>query len=272
MISRQIRQAIRDNRRSPFVRSIASGCEKFLRAWHNDGFFEFQSNGERFVLDTFASWWGPARPIEVWDVGAHLGEWAEEVHGRIPAAKVTSFEILPPIASGLTSRLGGQDWIDIKTLGLSDRAAQVEVTWNHEHDSTSAIAPRVGSRWFAGDAERVVCSVTTVDSLLATGAPPPGLLKIDTEGHEAEVLHGAAALLSGPHAPVLIQFEYGETWIPARSLLHDQQTMLEEFGYAVGRVYPNHVHFKRYDYSDEHFRMGNMVAVRDKELQRLLSH
>ena len=97
------------------------------------------------------------------------------------------------------------------------------------------------------------------------------LLKIDTEGHEAAVLRGCAGLLAGPGAPAMIQLEYGDTWIPARESLYAVQPWLESFGYSIGRLFPDRVAFKHWERGDDHFRMGNMVAVRDEELQALLA-
>ena len=39
--------------------------------------------------------------------------------------------------------------------------------------------------------------------------------------------------------------------------------------YSIGRLYPNYVDFKPYSYSDENLRMCNMIATRDRTLQKL---
>jgi len=180
---------------------------------------------------------------------------------------VTSFEILQRLAEQIVPA----QWLKIENLGLSDQVGTVDFAWNKSHDSTSSIAPRTGSRWFSGsDTEIVRCRVTTLD-VYAEQNPPPVLLKIDTEGHDACVLAGGEKLLSGSAAPAMIQFEYGDTWLPAGKTLLQVQNKLEALGYSVGRLYPNHVHFKKYEYTDDHFRMGNMIAVRDDRLKRMLS-
>lgn len=266
-----LRQTIRNNRRSASVRLLASAAEKYLRAYHNDAFFEFDKNGERFALSAFAAWNKGADAV-IWDVGAHDGEWAETAHAMIPTARVTSFEILAPIAERLRARNLDPDWFALENVGLSDREGNVEISWNRTHDSTNAINPRSGSRWFDGaDVERVPCRTTTIDRYIESGKVPPSLLKIDTEGHDAAVLDGAMGLLSGPHAPAMIQFEYGETWLPAKRTLGEAQERLEGCGYSVGRLFPGHVEFKPYVLADDHFRMGNMIAVKDPDLQRALS-
>lgn len=264
-----LRQAIRAGRRSGPVRLMATMAAKFLRAYYNEGFYTFEQNGEAFALDTFAAWWG-ATPLTVWDVGANDGGWAEAAHGALPRASIHSFEIVPAIATAYRERINGAPWSHLHALGLSDRADQVEVTWNRECDSTSAIAIRQ-SGVPGGDYARLTCPVSTIDCEIARGLAAPDLLKIDTEGHDAAVLRGARELLDGPGAPQMIQFEYGDTWLPSHETLEDVQGLLEAAGYRVGRLYPNHVAFKAYAYGDDHFRMGNMIAARDPRLVSALA-
>lgn len=267
----RLRATIRNNRRSNIAGRTARWAERYLNAWYNTGFFDFDNNGEAFVLHTLASVCGD-HDLQVWDVGAHGGDYAQAVHQKLPKAQVTSFEILPPIADRLRARNFDPGWFALEVMGLSDTIGDIEVSWNHQFDTTSAITPRQESVWFShGAVERVSCQVTTIDHLIAEGRPPPDFLKIDVEGHEAAVLDGARDLIGSPRAPILIQFEYGDTWIPASRTLHSAQTKLEKAGYAVGRLYPDHVEFKAYAFSDERFRMGNMIAVKHPALQRALS-
>lgn len=270
-LENRMRALIRDNRRSRWARTAAKSAERFLNAWHNTGFYDFDRNGEAFVLRTLARVVGGAR-LMVWDVGAHGGDYAEAVHAILPDAFVTSFEILPPIADRLRSRNLDPRWFVLRNIGLSDAEGVVPVTWNHRHDTTSSVQPRHGSDWFDhGETEVIACEVSTVDLQITGGMRAPDILKIDVEGHEAAVLDGSAGLLRSEQAPMLIQFEYGDTWIPASRTLHDAQGKLERAGYAVGRLYPDHVEFKRYAFTDERFRMGNMIAVRRDDLRRALA-
>ena len=253
------------------MRIAARAAERFLNAWYNTGHFDFDRNGEAFVLRCIGKRF-PDSALEVWDVGAHEGEYAVCVHEMLPAARVTSFEILPNVAAKIRERGLSADWFTLRMAGLSDQPGQVTVTCNPEFGTTSSIHPRFGDGWFErGQVETVTCDVTTIDTLVAQGVPPPGFLKIDVEGHEAAVLDGARTLLQSPDAPVIIQFEYGDTWIPAGKTLYDIQSKLEAAGYSVGRLYPRHVGFKTYTFQDEKFRMVNMVAVRDDELRKLLA-
>jgi len=90
------------------------------------------------------------------------------------------------------------------------------------------------------------------------------LLKIDTEGHEVPILEGFRNIL---HKIKTIQFEYGSTWILQKHFLWEAYELLEPAGFQIGRLYPNGVLFKSYERKkDEHFRMGNYVAVQKSNI------
>ncbi|MDT0576031.1 FkbM family methyltransferase [Croceicoccus sp. F390] len=241
---------------------------RFLNAYNNTGCYDFDNNGEGFALRIFAQH-APLRPV-IWDVGAHKGEYALEAHATVPDAQVVSFEIIPQLARQLGEHVDPR-WCEIREMGLSDSAGVVEVVWNKRADTTNSIKPLANEFFAHDDLEKVECPISTIDLLVQAGARAPHFLKIDVEGHEPAVLRGARNLLHGPDAPLVIQFEYGMTWIPASGLLHDVQMMLEQAGYGVGRLFPDHVAFKTYDWNDEHFRMGNMIAVKDPDLRRALA-
>ena len=261
VIAAKLRQIIRENRRSAPLRLIAKACEKYLRAWYNEGWWEFESNGEAFVLSRFNEW-AHGRKVVIWDVGAHHGEWAEAAHKLVPSATIHSFEIIPELASRITDT----DWLSTHTYGLSDAEDIVDVHWNKMYDTTSSISPRHGTPGFEDDCI-IQCKVKPGDQLVAE-LGSPDFIKIDVEGHEASVLGGLHQTLHGANAPRLIQFEYGTTYVPSGSTLREIYTLLPS--YSIGRLFPNYVDFKSYDYFDEHFRMGNMIATRDQALQRLL--
>jgi FkbM family methyltransferase len=264
MIKDKVQEIIAKNRRSASLRLIAKCSEKYLHAWYNEARWDFASNGEAFVLSRFSQW-ATGREVVIWDVGAHYGEWSESAHQMVPSAVVHSFEIIPDLASRLTDT----DWRSTHSFGLSDVEGVVDVHWNQGHDTESSINPRSESPTFQGVPVSVVqCQVRAGDQLVEK-LGTPDFLKIDTEGHEAYVLRGFRQTLGGPSAPPLIQFEYGATYVPSGSTLREMYALLP--GYSIGRLYPGYVDFKPYSYSDEHLRMGNMIAVRDRTLQNLLA-
>ena len=268
-VARAFHKVIRENRRKQPFRLLAEYSTKYLREYYNENHWDMANNGEAFALSIFAQQ-QQSDDLVIWDVGANNGGWASEATRIFPKASIHSFEIVPDIADKFEQRHGSNRQLTLHRFGLSAAAAIVDVTYNTEDSSTSSITYRATDQ-FGTRMKAVPCEVRTVDIAIESGIPAPVLLKIDTEGHDFSVMRGATKLLHGPDAPLMIQFEYGDTWLPAKETLEECQRFLTEAGYMVGRLYPNHVEFKDYEYRDDHYRMGNMIAVRDSHLRDLLS-
>jgi FkbM family methyltransferase len=87
-------------------------------------------------------------------------------------------------------------------------------------------------------------------------------LKLDVEGHELEVCKGASRLLEEGRIAML-QFEYGGCNIDARVLLKDLFGFLQQFGYAMFKLYPTRLQLMRnYDQRFENFQYQNWVAAK----------
>ncbi len=71
----------------------------------------------------------------------------------------------------------------------------------------------------------------------------------------------------------LLQFEYNRGAILSGFLLRNFAKCFKEKGYGIGKLFPNGVLFKDYDYDQEDFRGPNYVAciATDKELIETIS-
>jgi len=87
-------------------------------------------------------------------------------------------------------------------------------------------------------------------------------LKIDTEGHELEVLKGAINLLKEERIKI-IQFEYGGCNIDARVFLKDIFEFFAGMNYSFYKIYPNAIkRIDRYDQRLENFQYSNYLIIR----------
>jgi FkbM family methyltransferase len=268
----RLRQLICENRRlGPFAWAGAA-AERYLHAYYNEDCYDFRLNGELFVVKTFAAWRNCARTI-AWDVGANRGQWVLEAVEVLPSAEFHSFEIVPDIYDVLVQRLQGLPNVHAHGFGLSDSVGQTIVHVNPNYETTSSISPRLCSEYFTKGAAPVVCEICEVSTAdcLAERLGKPHLIKIDVEGHEVSVLRGAQALLASSDGPEILQLEYGETYLPSGSTLKNIYDLLQPHGYALGRLYPNHVDFRPYAYADDNFRMGNFIAVKPPKLKAMLA-
>ena len=91
-------------------------------------------------------------------------------------------------------------------------------------------------------AQENVVTITLDSYADQSGVARFALVKIDAEGHDLAVLHGARALLA-EHRITVAQFEYNHRWILARFFLRDAFEFLLALGYRVGKLTPRGVEF-----------------------------
>jgi len=93
-------------------------------------------------------------------------------------------------------------------------------------------------------------------------------IKVDTEGHDLEILYGCKELFAGG-AVDIAQFEYNHRWINSRHYLRDAFDYFVPMGYALGKITPNGIEFyPAWDFELETFREGNYLVVK-QSLKRI---
>ena len=260
--------------RQPWV-AFARWSEIYLRAYYNTDVFNSSRNGERYILEQLSlNLRNSVEDIVVFDVGANRGSYAEEVLAVLPSAHVFCFEPIVAIAQEGAQRFANQPRVRYLSVALSTKNERKRIFYSRIDDTATSVAPQFGARHFPtpDSHDSVEVEFTTGDHVLdQLGLDKIHLLKIDVEGHEVDVLLGFTKLLGSPGRPELIQFEYGPTFVPARRALRDVYDILEPSGYRLGRLYPECVRFKSYEWSDDHFRIGNYIAVQhDSQLRTML--
>lgn len=242
------------NRRNALVRYVSRKCARFLECYENASNYDFDTNGERFVLDALS-----AQPFGcVFDVGANVGDWAMMAHERFPDAKIHCFEIVADTVRTLRAQTASMPAIAVNAFGLSNQsgevrlkcfpgysalASMIEVT--HPFESTEGTG-----RVQRGDD---YCREHAIDHI--------DFVKIDVEAAESMVLEGFGAMILEGRIDV-IQFEYGTGSIITKFMLKDFYDFFTPHGYVLGKIYPNYVEFRDYSFSHEDFTGPNFLAVR----------
>ena len=247
-------------RRNLAVRKFAGLCRRYL-SWFGNLSYDVQTNGEGFVLQRVAEF----RPNILFDVGANVGEWSIAAKSYCPKAEIHAFEVSPPTFDTLSQNLKQLDGVHCVRLGLSDAPGPVNI---HHYDAVPSLSTcMVYPHPFAST--EIVGELTTGDAYTAArGITHIDFLKIDVEGMEDRVLRGFGALFQR-RAIQLVQFEYGRVNILSRFLLRDFYEFFRQYGYVVGKIYPDYVDFREYDLSDEDFMGPNYLACREEDSQYL---
>jgi FkbM family methyltransferase len=139
-----------------------------------------------------------------WDIGSNAGIVSYEISHLAKYREHHYFEPNPKI----------YPWVEA-ALSHLDHATGHKVALSGENGSATFYVPRKGSAFGSleggGDADReeIQVSKRTCDSLVfEDGLLPPSVIKIDTEGHEIQVLAGMKRIIE-LHRPVIF-FEHIE--------------------------------------------------------------
>lgn len=146
----------------------------------------------------------PAADNLLIDVGGNTGYWCESFLEFFPASRVVAFEPQEPAFDEYRRRFSGAPHVVVHNVGLSDKegVADIRVAQCSAHSSLheySAAQPALRNSTEGIEQVRLVA----LDGY-GLGEMPAAkrFLKIDVQGHEMSVLHGAAETL--PHIDVVL--------------------------------------------------------------------
>ena len=234
---------------------------------------DMDSNGELLVQREALKEAPSNRPVVVFDVGANVGLWTRALAAhsgeRANDLLVYAFEPCSSTAETLKSNIeswGLQGRVRISRSALSSSRKTGVMYCEGAGAGRNSLYALHGQT--ALSTETIECE-TLEEVCRSEALDHLDLVKIDTEGHDLEVLRGARGMLSR-RAITMVQFEYNARWIDARCFLRDAFAILEEFGYRVGKVTPMGIEFyASWDPELESFREANFVGVVPALAERL---
>lgn len=243
--------ALGEERDHPRTRYLVQCCRVFLNAVVNAN-GNFEVNGETALVEALSG----KGMATVLDVGANVGRWSAMCRRFHPEAAIHAFEIVPDTFGMLEENLGDDPGAVLNSIGLLDFEGALPVyTFSDNNEVAtcfeyphSGVRSTIEGRCTRGDLYLEEAGIDHVD-----------FLKLDVEGAEPKVLTGFSSAFE-KEAVSLVQFEYGKVNILSRCLLRDHYEFFQSRDFVVGKLYPNRVAFKEYDFEDEDFMGYNYVA------------
>jgi FkbM family methyltransferase len=159
-------------------------------------------------------------PGAVLDVGANIGLYALLAAAR-SARPAVAFEPTPVLArtAGQVARANGLD-VRVERLALGRAPGKATFFLSDATDSSSSLAPG-----FRPSSRQLTVPVDSLDAWVTRTGTTPGVVKIDTETTEPDVLAGGARALARHRPWILCEVLHG--------FAEDRLTeVLEPFGYA----------------------------------------
>jgi FkbM family methyltransferase len=183
-----------------------------------------------------------SRPGLVVDVGANSGQFVRRLRSCGYRGRVVSFEPLARAHAQLTANaVGDPNWLVAPRMALGRNRCQqvINVAANSVSSSflpmRSVHAEAAPHALYCGSED---VQVERLDSVLQELCPgdEPVLLKIDTQGYEVEVLHGAAGIL--PRVAALqLELSLIPVYEGAPSLIA-VASLVEELGFELFHLLP----------------------------------
>lgn len=164
------------------------------------------------------------------DVGANEGQTALNALMYFPEARIFSFEPHPATFSALLSELGNRKNVQCVNLALGSQTGELDMFEYESSLLNSMVQDAEFAVRFGTKGRQVPIQCSTLDRFCSeAGIDALDVLKIDTEGFELEVLHGASTMLQNRAIKfVFVEFNNlqpqegrsGGALLPIDSLLH----------------------------------------------------
>ena len=253
-----MRQAIRGLLSRPITQPALLKLLKLCHAGLNYGGGQsVESSGEVGALRFLAGAHRRSGPFTLFDVGANDGEYlavALRVLGDM--RKIYSFEPQTASFEKLRARFGNLSGVELRKAAVGSEVGTADLFFNSE-DETAASLHRNSN---LGQTHLEKVQLTTIDQICSdAGIVRIDLLKIDTEGYEMEVLHGASSLIERGGISA-IQFEFGETFLQTPYHFLDLWNLLSA-RYRVYRILKHGlIEVLRYSPDLEVYKIANFLC------------
>lgn len=195
------------------------------------------------------------------DVGANQGAYSLMCFKAFPGAKVYSFEPHPKTYLSLEKNLSGKNSLCInKAIGAHCGVLYLFDYANMDGSSHASLYSDVIEKIHHENVVSHQVEITTIDDFLKENEiQKVSLLKIDTEGHELEVLKGSSRAINN-RMIMVIHFEFNEMNVISRSFFKDFVELLQEYDFY--RLLPSGMIPLKYSPVDsEIFAYQNIVAI-----------
>ena len=226
---------------------------------------DLATNGEVIVQSTILKYLKHNENICIFDIGANIGNWTHSLfeHAENTSSLIVhAFEPCTDTYTTLTTNL--HSWnlsgnIKSNKLALSSSVSKRPFYSLGPNNGTNSLSLPADTSKYSVEAVQT----ETIDSYCSrNNISHIDLIKIDTEGHDMEVIYGANNMLSSGAIDVL-QFEYNHRWIYGRHFLRDAFEHLLPLGFIIGKITPKGIEFyPDWDYELETFREANYLAVK----------
>jgi FkbM family methyltransferase len=194
----------------------------------------------------------------IFDVGANIGQSSKQYIAWYPNARIYSFEPVSSVYNKLQNNMRKYDNILTFQLAFSSAKGQANISCDSlSSECNSLVANNISK--FKANSE--IVNLDTIDEFCnRENIVKIDFLKVDTEGHDLEVLKGAEKMLSKQMIN-MVQVEAGMNPKNNKFVSYDQfKNYLENMGYYLFGIYEQvNEHYN----GEPQLRRSNLVYISD---------
>jgi FkbM family methyltransferase len=240
-----------------FLNSIEDAVQKQL----GKGSGAWSTESEAEVVAQFSKSLGISNIVAV-DAGSNLGDWTAGLLTNLPTSTVVAFEPSKIAFAKLQARFLGDSRVTPVNIALGNENMSSVLYADESGSGLGSLTKRRVNHFNIEFTHQEPIDVQTLDSWLSNNKLKhlPNILKMDVEGHELDLLHGATEVLENLR---IIQFEFGGSNIDTRTFFQDFWYFFLARGFEIYRLTPSKpLLITSYSERDESFRATNYIAVR----------
>lgn len=217
-----------------YFKTLYIVAERYTAFYQGDNNHSRETNGGwRFLREYIEK----QKPKIIFDVGGHDGTYALRINKQDPSVEIHCFEPVSKTFDTLENNVVGIKKIIPVRLALSSEKGLSTIYTNSRIEAINTLQKVGDSPTFTYDGSEVV-KVSTVDNYCKeNNIEHIDMLKIDTEGHDLEVIRGAKGMITSNKVGI-IQFEFGILNTFSHTYVYDFYQFLKPFGYELYKIKP----------------------------------
>ena len=181
----------------------------------------------------------PNRPVKViFDIGANIGQTAVEIRKFYPYSQILCFEPVKSTYEILRKKLKSDDKAQAYQLGFGPESTEAQMIVEEHSDMSRLIDSSEEENKNINKENLETVKIETLDNFCKEqGIDHIDILKIDTEGHDLDVLKGAMSLFHDLKIDV-VELEAGMYPGNARHVPFEAlKSFMEDRGYLLFGIY-----------------------------------
>lgn len=225
-----------------------------------------ESSGETIALSILKRIYSiDNKYLNIFDVGSNVGQFINIIISNLDNIPyfIHSFEPSLYTYNILTDNMSHHGNVVFNNVGLGKTKCESVLYYDKIGSGTASLTKRRLSHMGVEFKCSELVSIDTVDSYcLSRGIEEIDFLKMDTEGHELDVLAGAESMLKRKKIK-LLSFEFGGCNIDTRTYFRDFWYFFKSINMSIHRITPsgNVTLIDKYDESHEQYRTTNFIVA-----------